>query len=231
MRCWRWSAMTAVMGHEDYTWPPRLDRPYDSEAMFRVKEHEGHPLIPTTAAIVLVTLLLALMLSAAAVYQVLEEYRLLGTWLAQPDRRREAEIRSLAAGHRHPDHHPIDRPGRPAALHGRDAPAATAATGGPAGVGPGDAARRRHPGQRRPGRDHDRPPQPDHRDQPGRDPDPGRGRRMHRRARSEDLGTGGGPLVALADLVADRQAAVWDEDFARGARRPRCAGSGPTPTS
>ena len=37
---------------------------------------------PATAAIVLATLVLALALSAAAVYQVLEEYRLLGTWLA-----------------------------------------------------------------------------------------------------------------------------------------------------
>src|SRR4051812_44667768 len=38
---------------EGDTWPPRLDRPADPEAMFRAEEDERHPLIPTTAVIVL----------------------------------------------------------------------------------------------------------------------------------------------------------------------------------
>ena len=52
--------------------------------MFRVKASEVQARIPVTAVIVLAALVLAFALSVAAVYQVLEEYRLLGAWLARP---------------------------------------------------------------------------------------------------------------------------------------------------
>jgi two-component system, NtrC family, sensor histidine kinase HydH len=87
--------MARVEGSEGDTWPPRLIRPADPEAMFRVQDNERDALIPTTAVIVLGTLLLALVLSAAAVYQVLAEYRLLGTWLVQPGGARAAAIQAL----------------------------------------------------------------------------------------------------------------------------------------
>lgn len=86
--------MSRVEDYEGDTWPPRLNGPAEPGAMFRVKDTEGYTRIPTTA-IVLGTLLLALALSAAAVYQVLEEYRLLGTWLVQPGPARAAEIQTL----------------------------------------------------------------------------------------------------------------------------------------
>ncbi len=87
--------MTVVQDAEGYLWPPRLNPPADSEAMFRSKDQEHSALIPTTTAIVLLSLLLALALSAAAVYQVLQEYRLLGNWLGQPRPAPTAEIRTL----------------------------------------------------------------------------------------------------------------------------------------
>src|SRR5512135_884575 len=87
--------MSRVEDYEGDTWPPRLNGPAEPGAMFRVKDTEGYTRIPTTAAIVLGTLLLALALGAAAVYQVLEEYRLLGTWLIPPGPARAAEIQAL----------------------------------------------------------------------------------------------------------------------------------------
>ena len=63
--------------------------------MFRVKASEIHGRIPGSAAIVLTTLVLASVLSVAAVYQVLEEYRLLGDWLGSSGPVSVAEIRSL----------------------------------------------------------------------------------------------------------------------------------------
>jgi PAS domain-containing protein len=49
--------------------------------MFRFKASPIHSRTPMTAAILTVALALAFALSAAAVYQVLDEYRLLGSWL------------------------------------------------------------------------------------------------------------------------------------------------------
>jgi PAS domain S-box-containing protein len=63
--------------------------------MFRVKASEIHARIPRTAAIVLGALALAFVMSAAAVYQVRAEYRLLGSWLTQPGPQRDAEIEAL----------------------------------------------------------------------------------------------------------------------------------------
>jgi hypothetical protein len=51
--------------------------------MFCVKASEVQSRIPLTAAILLAALVMAFTLSASAVYQVLEEYDLLGTWLAR----------------------------------------------------------------------------------------------------------------------------------------------------
>jgi two-component system, NtrC family, sensor histidine kinase HydH len=64
-------------------------------AMFRVKASEIGARIPSSAAIVLTTLVLASVLSLAAVFQVLEEYRLLGDWLASSGPVSAAEIRAL----------------------------------------------------------------------------------------------------------------------------------------
>jgi hypothetical protein len=63
--------------------------------MFRVKASEVHVRIPMTAAIVVAALVVAFALSAAAVYQVFEEYRLLGSWLARPGPVLPAEIDAL----------------------------------------------------------------------------------------------------------------------------------------
>jgi two-component system, NtrC family, sensor histidine kinase HydH len=63
--------------------------------MFRTKASEVHIRIPLTAAIVVAALLLAFAMSAAAVYQVLEEYRLLGSWLSRPGSVSDAEIDDL----------------------------------------------------------------------------------------------------------------------------------------
>jgi two-component system sensor histidine kinase HydH len=63
--------------------------------MFRVRDSDV-PFRPSaTVVIVVLSLLLALVLSAAAVYQVLEEYRLLGGWLTRTDSASEAELASL----------------------------------------------------------------------------------------------------------------------------------------
>ena len=70
----------------DGEWPPSLGEAGEDRGVLGA----GRPgpgsfgRIPLTVAIVFVTLLLALALSAAAVYQVFEEYRLLGTWLSRP---------------------------------------------------------------------------------------------------------------------------------------------------
>ena len=63
--------------------------------MFNLASNENQSRIPITVAIVLATLLLALALSATAVFQVFEEYRLLGDWLARPGPVPVAEIRRL----------------------------------------------------------------------------------------------------------------------------------------
>jgi PAS domain S-box-containing protein len=63
--------------------------------MFRIKASEVQPRIPKTAAIVLVMLVLALVLSLAAVLQVRAEYRLLGTWEARPAMVSSTEIGAL----------------------------------------------------------------------------------------------------------------------------------------
>jgi two-component system sensor histidine kinase HydH len=63
--------------------------------MFSVRPSEDQARIPITVAIVLATLVLALVLSATAVFQVLDEYRLLGDWLSRPGAVPTAEIRAL----------------------------------------------------------------------------------------------------------------------------------------
>ena len=81
----------------DGEWPPRLGEVAEDRGVLAA----GRPgpgsfgRIPVTAAIVFVTLLLALALSAAAVYQVFEEHRLLGTWLSRPAPVTPNEIREL----------------------------------------------------------------------------------------------------------------------------------------
>ena len=63
--------------------------------MFRVRASDLHGHIPRSAAIVMSTLVLASILSVAAVYQVREEYRLLEVWLARSTPISAAEIRDL----------------------------------------------------------------------------------------------------------------------------------------
>jgi signal transduction histidine kinase len=63
--------------------------------MFSVRPSENQTRIPITVAIVLTTLVLALALSATAVFQVLDEYRMLGRWLARSAPVATAEIQAL----------------------------------------------------------------------------------------------------------------------------------------
>jgi two-component system nitrogen regulation sensor histidine kinase GlnL len=63
--------------------------------MFSVRPTESPTRIPITVAIVLSTLLLALALSAAAVFQVFVEYRMLGQWLARSEPVPTGEIQAL----------------------------------------------------------------------------------------------------------------------------------------
>jgi two-component system nitrogen regulation sensor histidine kinase GlnL len=63
--------------------------------MFSVRPTESQTRIPITMAIVLISLLLALALSAAAVYQVFLEHRMLGQWLSRPEPVTTAEIQAL----------------------------------------------------------------------------------------------------------------------------------------
>ena len=63
--------------------------------VFRVKSSEIRASIPKAAAIVIATLVMASVLSLAAVYQVREEYRLLEVWLARSTPISAAEIRAL----------------------------------------------------------------------------------------------------------------------------------------
>ena len=63
--------------------------------MFRVKASEIDARIPSSAAVVLITLVLASVLSVAAVYQVLDEYRLLGEWVHSSRPVSTSDIRSL----------------------------------------------------------------------------------------------------------------------------------------
>jgi two-component system sensor histidine kinase HydH len=80
---------------DGYSWPPRLNPPGGQGALFRSREGEGRPLIPLTAMIVLGTLFLALILSGAAVYQVLDEYNRLGRWLVEAGPAPTEEVRAL----------------------------------------------------------------------------------------------------------------------------------------
>ncbi|MGZ3316774.1 MAG: hypothetical protein ACXU95_05670 [Isosphaeraceae bacterium] len=63
--------------------------------MFSILSSENQTRVPITVAIVLATLLLALALCATAVLQVLEEYRMLGGWLARPEPVSTGELRAL----------------------------------------------------------------------------------------------------------------------------------------
>src|SRR5437868_6234072 len=79
-------------------WPPRLGEvPGDDQGVLGA----GRPgpgsfsRMPMTAALVFGTLLLALALCAAAVYQVFHEYHLLGAWVAHPEQLSVSEVRAL----------------------------------------------------------------------------------------------------------------------------------------
>ncbi len=63
--------------------------------MFSILSSESQTRIPITAAIVLASLLLAFILSITAVIQVLDEYRMLGDWLARPGGVAISEIQAL----------------------------------------------------------------------------------------------------------------------------------------
>ena len=83
-----------MLGRE---WPPRLGEVPEDRGVLGA----GRPgpaasgRIPMTVAIVFVTLILALSLSAAAVYQVFEEHRMLGTWLNRAEPVALTEIQEL----------------------------------------------------------------------------------------------------------------------------------------
>jgi two-component system, NtrC family, sensor histidine kinase HydH len=78
-------------------WPPRLVEVGEDRSVFGAERPAPGTLsrIPLTVAIVFATLLLALVLSAAAVYQVFEEHRLLGGWLTRPEPVPPSEIQNL----------------------------------------------------------------------------------------------------------------------------------------
>jgi two-component system, NtrC family, sensor histidine kinase HydH len=61
--------------------------------MFRAMASEIRSRTPLTAAILMIALALAFLLSAAAVYQVFDEYRLLGSWV---DRRAAVSVSEIA---------------------------------------------------------------------------------------------------------------------------------------
>lgn len=63
--------------------------------MFRTKASEVHVRIPITAAIIVVALVLAFAMSAAAVYQVRDEYHLLSSWMLRPGPVSTTEIDAL----------------------------------------------------------------------------------------------------------------------------------------
>jgi signal transduction histidine kinase len=63
--------------------------------MFSVRPTDSPTRIPITAAVVLIALLFALVLSAAAVYQVFLEHRMLGQWLARSEPVTSTEIHAL----------------------------------------------------------------------------------------------------------------------------------------
>lgn len=63
--------------------------------MFSILSSENQTRVPITVAIVLATLLLALALCAMAVFQVLDEYRMLGEWLARPEPVSAGELSAL----------------------------------------------------------------------------------------------------------------------------------------
>ena len=63
--------------------------------MFSILSSENQTRVPITVAIVLATLLLALALCAMAVFQVLDEYQMLGKWLARPEPVLTGELRAL----------------------------------------------------------------------------------------------------------------------------------------
>ena len=137
--------------------------------MFSVRPTENQTRIPITVAIVLATLVLALVLSATAVFQVLDEYRMLGEWLSRPEPVATAEIRALRQeiGARI-----IVRSTATAvllALHAGDPLAPAAPARHPPDLGRGQAARPRHSCQPGPGGHHDRPSGGDHEHQLGRD--------------------------------------------------------------
>ena len=79
----------------------------------------------------------------------------------------------VAAGRRHADHRPVDRPGGPRALHRRDPVAPATPVRHQASSQPDQAVRPRHSGQHGPGGDHDRSERHDHERQLGRDRHPG----------------------------------------------------------
>ncbi len=67
----------------------------DPKGMFTVGSSDVQRRIPITSALVLTALLAAYALSVAAVYQVFDEYRTLGAWLAGPGPVPTDEIRAL----------------------------------------------------------------------------------------------------------------------------------------
>src|SRR5437879_3742447 len=71
-----------------YPWPPPLGGvPEDRGVLGQGRPGtESSGRLPLSAAIVFATLLLAVVLSGAAVYQVFSEYHLLGDWLTRPER-------------------------------------------------------------------------------------------------------------------------------------------------
>ena len=84
--------------------------------MFRVRDSGVEVPFSVTAVIVVVTLVLALVLNGAAVYQVLEEYQLLGTWLALPGTTTDADLALLRDAVECPDYGPNDRLDAPSAV-------------------------------------------------------------------------------------------------------------------
>jgi two-component system, NtrC family, sensor histidine kinase HydH len=73
----------------------RRAKAWECRWMFSILSSDHQTRVPITVAIVLATLLLALALCAMAVFQVLEEYRMLGEWLVRSERVSTGELRAL----------------------------------------------------------------------------------------------------------------------------------------
>ena len=165
----------------------------ERRTMFRVKASEIHTRIPKSAAIVLATLVAGIDSEPGRRVSGSRRVSLAGCLAGRLRAGIGGGDPLFAARRRHADHRPVDRPGGPRALHGRDAVASATPVRHQAHAQPDQALRARHSGQHGRGGDHDRSERHDHERQLGRDRHPGgrvglcRPARWHRSPRPASL--------------------------------------------